>query len=248
MGMSLRINNIQRCSLQDGPGIRTTVFVQGCPLRCWWCHNPETREADSPDAREVDVAELADELERDAAYWAESGGGVTVSGGEPLLQADEVRALAEMLTSRGHHLAVDTCGAAPREDVRALAESVSLWLWDVKAVSPEIAEAGSGSDLGLALENLAWLLAETEAEVTVRVPLVAGFNALESELAKMAEWLAARARKVPVEVLPGHAHGVNTSRSPGKRLVPSEEEVEAALTVFGSAGLEVSCASRRGRR
>jgi pyruvate formate lyase activating enzyme len=72
--VKLRVNRVQRFSVRDGPGIRTTVFLQGCPLRCWWCQNPEAREPASPGAREIGPADLARDLERDARYWRASGG------------------------------------------------------------------------------------------------------------------------------------------------------------------------------
>jgi pyruvate formate lyase activating enzyme len=247
MSMSICVNNIQRFSLHDGPGIRTTVFLQGCPLRCWWCHNPETREADGAAAREIEIPELVAELERDAPYWAESGGGVTLSGGEPLAQAAAALALTEALRGRGGHVALDTCGVGSDEDVRALGAVASLWLWDIKAVSPDLARRGTGNDLSAALDNLTRVLDATGTPVIVRVPLIAGFNAERGELEAMAEWLAARRRRVPVEILPGHRHGVADEGLRSGRVAPSPEEVELARAVFEGTGFEVRCPARRRR-
>ncbi len=246
--MKIRVNRVQRCCLHDGPGIRTTVFLQGCPLRCWWCHNPETRAAGpAAGTREVETRVLLEELERDADYWKESGGGVTLSGGEPLAQAAAVLELSGALRKNDRHVAIDTCGSGRPDDVRVLNSLEPLWLWDLKAVTPELAAAGTGEDPAQSLANLAWLLDESETSVAVRVPLIAGFNSDRGELERMSEWLLARGRQVPVEILPGHGHGTDVESLRGRRPAPSGEELETALAVFREKGLEVSCAARRRR-
>jgi pyruvate formate lyase activating enzyme len=241
-GPKLRVNRIQRFSLHDGPGIRTTVFVQGCPVHCWWCHNPETWAENSASMRAVIRKELVAELERDALYWRESGGGVTISGGEPLAQAEAVGALLEVLKENGHQTAVDTSGMGEAENVRLLDKYTDLWLWDVKTVNPQRLVPAEGGSYEVALDSLSWLLAEADTAVVVRVPLIAGFNASAGEMEALAEWLSSRKRRVDVEVLPGHSHGV--AKRDGVEpdsVVPTAKQIESARRILGKAGLNVKC-------
>ena len=239
--MELLVNRIQRYCLHDGPGIRTTVFLQGCPIRCWWCHNPETRAKTSADARLYEVTELAPVLERDARYWARSGGGVTASGGEPLQQAAGLQALLRLLGSRGHHRAVETSGAADSGDVRRIAPHVDLWLWDVKAVSPGTYRKGTGGEVNGPLSNLSWVLKSTETPVTVRVPLIPDFNLDEVELQRIALWLKNQSRLVETELLPGHSCGSNkgSAGSGQKSISVDSQSLEHARSLFEKNGIPV---------
>jgi len=245
----LRVNRVQRFCLHDGPGIRTTVFLQGCPLRCWWCHNPETLAADSPRASAVGPDALLADLARDAAYWAESGGGITLSGGEPLAQADAVAGLLQSAKDSGYHAAVDTSGAGAPDAVRRLAPHVALWLWDLKAVSPRLAAEGTGGDLRDSLDNLAWVLGETQTPVWLRLPLIRSFNTSEAELAAIGAWVAAQPRVPPVQVLPGHSHGAakHEARDPDERIVPSPDDLDRAVRVLTGRGLHVTVAPQEPR-
>lgn len=235
----LTVSSIQRFCLRDGPGIRTVVFLQGCPLRCWWCHNPEMRPREHPAASHWETARLVDELERDLRYWRWSRGGVTFSGGEPLAQAGGLAEVLVALGSRGHHRAVETSGAAEPEAVRLLAPLVDLWLWDVKAVDPDAFREATGGDSSLPLGNLGWLLGRTDARVVVRLALVRGFND-GGEAGRIARWLASQPRRVPVEVLEGHdlAGGKSRDARPGRSARPERGAVEAALAALREAGLE----------
>jgi len=236
---TLLVNRIQRFCLHDGPGIRTTVFVQGCPLNCWWCQNPETRPSDDPDAMAYESRALAVLLERDARYWRRSGGGVTVSGGEPLSQPDGLEELAAGLRSRGHHVTVDTSGSAELEVVRRLAPLVDLWLWDVKAVDLKVYRTQTGRDVTQSLANLAWLLDGT-ASVIVRVPLIEQFNVNETELQRIAGWLLQQRRQVEVQPLPGHTIGMRRHRRIGgdRAAEPlSRDRYEWACGVLHETGL-----------
>jgi pyruvate formate lyase activating enzyme len=227
--MQILVNKIQRCCLHDGPGVRTCVFVQGCPLRCRWCHNPETQPVANPDATAYDIPRLVSVLERDARYWGRSGGGVTISGGEPLAQVEPLRALLIALGMYRHHRAVETSGVGTPDDFDRVASHVDLWLWDVKAVTPDLYREGTGGDAEPALANLAFILAETDKPVVVRVPLIPDFNTNEWELSIIAEWLTGQARWPEVEVLPGHCGSFVDAG-----------QVEWARGIFETQGLEVS--------
>jgi len=263
----LCVHAVQRFCLRDGPGIRTTVFLQGCPLRCWWCQNPETRPARSVDSRIWHAHHLVDFLERDARYWRHSGGGVTVSGGEPLMQAKAVAGLLELLGQRGHHRAVDTSGAvhragalAPRPSrgrpessgscaaIERLAPFTDLWLWDVKCIDTERYQRACGGNLEVSLGNLAWVLAQTDAPVIVRVPLIRGFNDDPRECARIGEWLASLARPVSVEVLPGHDLREGKRSGTKRRASVAPRKVIETVDTFRRAGLHVLDAAMEGAR
>jgi pyruvate formate lyase activating enzyme len=219
-----RIFDIKRYSVHDGPGIRTTVFLQGCPLRCAWCHNPESRpeaavpgfraerclgclacaEAcpaptkPAPDVpwpevcercgrcvaacpggarelagRAVDSEALLAEVERDRLHFEESGGGVTIGGGEPLAQPDFLLALLRGCRDRELHTAVDTTGFGTRALVAAAAELTDLWLFDLKHPDPAAHAALTGEDNALILANLR-RLAHARRRIWLRVPIVPG--------------------------------------------------------------------------
>jgi pyruvate formate lyase activating enzyme len=235
--MTLRINAVQRFCLHDGPGIRTTAFLQGCPLRCRWCHNPETQPMESPAATDVKPADLLDEMMRDALYWRESGGGITLSGGEPLAQPDGVVEFLELARTQGIHTVVDTSGAGPPEAVRCIAPSVSLWLWDIKAVSPVLAEEATGDRLTQALAGLTDVLRTTATPVWLRLPVVKSFNTSDGELRAIAEWVAALSRVPPVQILPGHTPG---TACPDMDLAPSPADIDAAVRILSDAGIQVT--------
>ena len=129
--MTGRVFEIREFTLHDGPGVRTTVFFKGCPLRCQWCHNPEGQSAEIETmtrkggekvvcGRDVSALELADELAVNADIMNESGGGVTFSGGEPLAQTPFLLELIPLLKARGISLAIETSGYAPATDYQAV--------------------------------------------------------------------------------------------------------------------------------
>jgi len=204
MRHTLRVNSIQRFCLHDGPGIRTTVFLQGCTLRCWWCQNPQTIPLRSDEMREWEIGALADVLERDARFWRPSGGGLTISGGEPLIQPAGVAELLERMGRRGHHRCVETAGHVPLPAVQAVAPHVGLWLWDIKSTDPRRFREGTGGDAKRPMENLLWVLRHTAKRVRVRIPVIAGFNDDDGSAGQLAEFLARLPRRTTVELLPGH--------------------------------------------
>jgi pyruvate formate lyase activating enzyme len=228
------VSHVQRFCLEDGPGIRTTAFVQGCPLRCWWCHNPEARPARAEGAVAWSPRELAVYLARDLRFFRASGGGVTLSGGEPLAQAEAVAVLLRALGRAGVHRCVETSGAGDPDAVLRLAPHVDLWLWDVKSIDPVRYAEGTGADVALPLGNLARVL-ETAATVRVRVSLIRGFNDDDGQVERIADWLSARSRRSPVEVLAGHDLCVRAVR-PATVTAARVSEVAALLA---SRGLDV---------
>ena len=255
-----RIFDIQRFSIHDGPGIRTTVFLQGCPLDCAWCHNPEGRVpgpqlAFSPtlcigcgyclrhcpngahvldgEAHRLDrqvcaacfacaegcysgalevlgsertVADVLDEVLRDRPFYEESGGGVTLSGGEPLAQPAFAEALLRAAKDAGLHTCLETCGAVPWEDLEAVAPHIDLFLYDWKETDPKRHRAFTGRDNASIRENLR-RLHERGADIILRCPVIPGINLRDDHLAGIADLARALPRLKGVKVMAYHRLG-----------------------------------------
>lgn len=204
--------DLQRGALHDGPGIRTTVFLKGCPLRCAWCHNPES-QAFAPQTgrsgkvygRRMTVAEVMAVVRRDRAFYASSGGGLTLSGGEPTAQFDFCRGLLVAARAEGIGTCLDTCGQTPWEKLSELAPWVDVFLFDYKATGAETHRRLTGVDGGLIQGNLERLLARG-ARVVLRCPLVPGANAGPEHEAAIDDW-ARRFPGLEVERLSYHSWG-----------------------------------------
>ncbi len=236
--------NVQRFSTEDGPGIRTTVFMKGCPLRCAWCHNPEgllpqaelmwydvrcmgaraclaacPRQAlaPAPDGLHIDRERctacgacvdacpagalevigrawqpeaLVAQVLKDRSYYQTSGGGVTLSGGEPMLQAEFVLAFGRLCRAAGLHVALDTCGAAAWPAYEAVLPVVDLVLYDLKVWDAERHRIAAGAGNRLILDN-ARRLAAAGVPLWIRTPLIPGYTADAANVAALAEFIAA---------------------------------------------------------
>jgi pyruvate formate lyase activating enzyme len=201
-----RIFDIKRFSSHDGPGIRSTVFLTGCPLRCAWCHNPEALvcpdDQINPRIRQVTVAALVRELERDVTYFDASGGGVTISGGEPLSQAGFTLELLRACRQRELHTAIDTSGAVDPAVLTAAAGLTHLILYDLKTMDPAIHREWTGAGNQRILDNLT-LLNRLDTEVWIRLPIIPGVNDDPANLDAIIAFLAAT-RFRSVSILPYH--------------------------------------------
>ncbi len=289
--------NIQRYSVHDGPGIRTTVFLKGCPLSCTWCHNPEglSREmellvvqdrcvgcgacvaacpnppvisADGhtvPDRRSclrcgscvdvcvagarrlvgqpMTVAELLAEIERDRAFYDESGGGVTFSGGEPLEQHEFLLACLRACRERGLHTAIDTSGYAPRDVVLEAASLTDLFLYDLKLLDEAGHQQLVGVPLAPVLANLC-ALDEAGAEIWIRFPLIPGVTDSMDNIKALGRRVASlRTRRV--HLLPFHRTAADKyARIERKWALDgledvSEDRVQEAAEGRGALGLDV---------
>ncbi len=184
--MTGRLFEIREFALHDGPGVRTTVFLKGCPLRCAWCHNPEGQSFEKEPMRRkngetVECGEdwtaeaLAAELLRNADIMAQSGGGATFSGGEPLAQAAFVCDVADRLRAAGVSSALETSGHAPEADYRAVVSRMGFVYQDLKHHDPAAFRRWCGGDLALVLRNLDWLRG-SGVPCAVRVPCIPGVN------------------------------------------------------------------------
>ena len=209
--MKGRVFEIREFTLHDGPGVRTTVFLKGCPLRCAWCHNPEGQSFEVETMRRRDGEEipcgvdweasaLARELLINADIMLQSGGGVTFSGGEPLAQAEFVCEVSDLLHAHGIHLAIETSGHAPQEDFRSVVSRMDFVYQDLKHHDADAFRRWTGGDLALVLENVTWLRT-SGVPFVFRVPLIPGVNDSAADRAAL-EALAAGAK---VEWLPYNA-------------------------------------------
>ena len=208
MGMLGRIFEIREFTLQDGPGVRTTVFFKGCPLRCAWCHNPEGQSFEMETmvrsngekavcGRDWTARNLADELMKNADIMAQSGGGVTFSGGEPLAQPEFLLELIPLLKEKGVHLAIETSGHALPSDYRAVISQLDFLYQDVKLLDAAAFRRWTGGDLALLMENIAWLRT-SGIPFVFRVPLIPGVNDSTADRAAF----AAFAQGADMEFLP----------------------------------------------
>ena len=237
-----KVFNIQHYSIHDGPGIRTTVFLKGCPLNCHWCHNPESMDlkeqmiyriqkcigcgdcivhcpekalsmgdngiirneelctlcgrcgevcptnAMEKVGKTASVEEIMAEIEKDQVFFEESGGGVTFSGGEPLLQPDLLIPLLDACKNKGIHTALDTSGYARWETLQAAAEKTDLFLYDLKHMDQEAHEKYTGVPNTLILENLI-KLSRMHQNIWIRVPVIPGINDGEENVHRMGEFV-----------------------------------------------------------
>jgi pyruvate formate lyase activating enzyme len=241
--------NVQRFSLHDGPGIRTVVFLKGCPLRCLWCANPESQSPEVQTAKDGAQygAVMTDEavwhqVLRDLPFYEESGGGLTLSGGEPLLQVDFAEAILKRAGAAGVHRAVETCGAVPWASVERALPLVDLWLFDVKHPSDEAHRAGTGWGNGQILENLKAILA-AGAPVVARIPVIPRFNDGEADARAFAALFADMGVK-RADILPFHQMGEKKYETLGMpyrfagEKAPSAARLERYLSILRAAGID----------
>ena len=278
------IFDIKRYAINDGPGIRTTIFVKGCPLRCVWCHNPEGWTAepqvlykrskcigcrtceqegfvvdDCPTkAREIcgrayTMDELMGEVEKERVIMEDSGGGVTICGGEPLMHPDGTLAILRELGRRGFHRTVDTTLYAQPDVVKAVAEACELLLVDLKLMDSGKHRLYTGVGNELILQNIR-LIAEAGHPFLIRIPLIEGINADEQNIEQTVRFL----HTLPppygggtgggiVNILPYHDVGKDKHLRMGSRYnpqgypmsTPTEETLQRCQQQLEAYGLHV---------
>jgi len=191
------VHSLQSLGTVDGPGVRSVVFLSGCPLRCIYCHNPDTWECQESQLTEAD--ELAARLLR--FYSFIKNGGVTVSGGEPLLQAEFVTEVTELLHKGGLHVAIDTCGAPVTPATERLIELADLFLLDIKMTTEEDYKRYTGGSLAATMAFLD-RLEEMEKDVWIRHVVVPGINDTKEDILRLAELIKGYRCIKKVELLP----------------------------------------------
>lgn len=287
------IVNIQKYSVHDGDGIRTTIFFKGCMLNCWWCHNPESQRytpeimfnaekctgcgycikgcthnaiSISQDGiaatntekcllcsecldyclhnnreivgKEYSVDELMKIVNKDALFYEESGGGVTLSGGEVMTQdIDFLEELCKRLKDKGYNIAIDTCGYAPVENYERLLPYVDTFLYDIKTLDDEAHKKYMGQSNALIMSNLEFL-ADHKACINIRIPIVEPVNSDKKTITDIIQYLKNRIGIVKVNLLPYHNTGSSKYEKlgrvyPAKDLcVPSKEHMEMLKSMF----------------
>lgn len=292
------IFDIKRYAISDGPGIRIAVYFKGCPLKCAWCHNPESQlpkvqklynasrcigaqdcievcpedalkltpkgivtdyenctlcgkcaEACPTKAIEMsgklyNVNELMGIIERERIHIEHSGGGVTFSGGEPLLFPEFLTEMLKACGEKGLHRAVDTCGFASTKTLLEIAKYTDLFLYDLKLMDAQKHKKWTGVDNQLILKNLK-VLAETGANINIRIPLIKNINSDVEEITKMAEFIDSLPGYKPmVSLLPYHniAKGkyqkLKMEYNSGEMDEPTETDIQKVRKIFNSFGIE----------
>lgn len=208
------IFDIQRFCVDDGPGIRTTVFLKGCPLDCIWCHNPESKS--SRPQHYVDgsklvgfqssVDEIISIVLRDKAYYEESGGGLTLSGGEPLMQPNFAFELLETAKRVNIHTCVETCGFIDQSVMEKVLPVADLFLFDIKATRTTHKQF-TGVENTLILSNL-YYLHDRDAKIIMRCPIIPTINDTEEHFKYIASLSKSLPNLLAIEIMPYHNMGV----------------------------------------
>jgi pyruvate formate lyase activating enzyme len=210
------IIKIERFAIHDGPGIRTAVFMKGCPLRCAWCSNPESQLPEietfhkpeyEPVGRKASAAEIVDVVLRDRQYYAASGGGVTLTGGEPLFQPAFAHEILKACREENIHTAMETSGFAPWEDWEMVLPALDLVCYDLKIPDPAAHARLTGVDNRVILDNLR-RIARLGIPVTIRIPLIPLYNDSPEALDGFALIMQSMGLKT-VHLLPYHRMGMN---------------------------------------
>ena len=290
--------DIKKFSIHDGPGIRTTIFLKGCPLACVWCHNPESQDPSSElfyrnhrciacgtcekicpekavfasgdgyltnstlckvcgicteacpaEARQLvgrwmSVTEVVEEIQKDQLFYEESGGGITVSGGEPLMQPTFLAALLKACGELSIHRAVDTSGLVEEQRLLDVAADTELFLYDLKHAHPQKHREFTGVSNEQILKNLR-RLAESDVTICVRVPLISGFNDDDENIHRTASFVRSLPKKCEISLLPFHRSAEDKHRRFGMMYrLQTDGEVSKARTeeisrIFTSYGLDV---------
>ena len=213
--------DVEHAATKDGPGIRTVVFLKGCPLRCMWCHNPESwnpKIEKYPDGtvigRERSVDDVLEEVSRDKAFYDASGGGLTVSGGEPLLRWQFVRELFARAKTAGISTAIETSGYAAELHIRELMPVTDLWLYDIKGMDSAKHKEHAGIDNAAILRNLRMLDANG-AKIVLRCPMIPGVNDFPANLRALGALADALKGVTEVDVEPYVAYGIDKAHKLG---------------------------------
>lgn len=241
-GRSGRIHSVETCGTVDGPGIRFVIFTQGCRLRCQYCHNPDTR--DPHGGKAVTVEELIREIKQYRTYMNSSGGGVTVSGGEPLLQPEFVREIFRQCQAEGIHTALDTSGYPDFERSKPVLDYTDLVLLDIKSSNPETYRHVTQVALEPTL-RFAKHLSEIHKPIWIRFVLVPGLTDAPDNVAGVAEFASSLSSVERVDILPFHQMAAYKWEMMGYKYLlkdtptPTAEQIQQAIVIFAQHGLSV---------
>jgi len=248
-----RIFDIQKFSVHDGPGIRSIVFLKGCALRCKWCCNPESQNYDiermnvdgkiKTVGRDVTVAEVMEEVLKDFQYFKRSGGGITLSGGECLLQPDFSEALLKAAKHNGITTAIESAGFAKYEVIERVLPYLDVYLMDIKHMDSEKHRAFTGQPNERILEN-AKKIARNAKKLIIRVPVIPTFNDTVEEITDIARFAKSLENVTEIHLLPYHRYGTDKYKWLGREYklpditTPSDEKMQELLTAVSLVGLK----------
>lgn len=217
LDVSGRIFDIQRYSIHDGVGIRTIVFLKGCALRCRWCCNPESQNfaietmmvngKPKTIGRDVTVREVMETVQRDLPYYGRSGGGLTLSGGESLLQPEFATALLHAAKDMGITTAMESMGYAKFEVIERLLPYLDTYLMDIKHMNGEKHKEFTGKENTIMVENARKIAESRMCELIIRVPVIPSFNDTEKEILEIAAYADSLPGVSKIHILPYHKYG-----------------------------------------
>lgn len=242
MNIEGNIHSIETCGTVDGPGVRFVVFTQGCPLRCQYCHNPDTWKVN--DGKKISVDELMKKIIKYKSYMKYSGGGVTLTGGEPLLQPEFAKELFKRCKEEGIHTAIDTSGFIPLDKTKEVFEYTDLVLLDIKSFNPILYKDLTGVN-NYPTIKLAKYLSEINKTAWIRYVLVPGLTDKEEDIKNLAKFLSLLKNIERVEILPFHKMGEYKWEELGYEYklkntpTPSDEAIEKAADIFKNEGINV---------
>lgn len=248
-----RIFNIQRFSIHDGPGIRTIVFLKGCYMRCAWCCNPESQSYEIESmieggkqktvGKDVTVGEIMPEILSDMTFYDRSGGGLTLSGGEVLAQADFARDLLRAAKENGLHTAIETAASLPFSEIEKLLPYLDLVLMDIKHMDSVKHKEYTGMPNEQILEN-ARLLAKSGVELVIRTPVIPTFNDTPEEIRVISKFARSLGTVEEHHLLPYHRLGADKYDGLGRKYSlpdiepPTRAKMEHLLSVAEESGLK----------
>ena len=243
------IFDIKEFAVHDGPGIRTTVFMKGCPLACMWCHNPEgqsrePQEMQGPSGgrtagKEYTSSQIAALLNRQAPIFQQNEGGVTFSGGEPLMQANFIAEVIDQLNDV--HVVLDTSGFGKECDLRFLLPRVNLIYFDLKLIDARDHRIYTGIDNHIILQNLQ-IINETHLPLVIRVPLVPGVTDTDENFHQIANQVREMPALISVDLLPYNRQAGAKYQAAGMQFQPTYDEthpVHINTAIFEDAGIKV---------
>ncbi len=248
-----RIFDIQKFSIHDGPGIRTIIFLKGCPLRCRWCCNPEGQTFDivemkMPDGKiktvgqDITVAELMEKVMKDMPYYRRSGGGVTLSGGEVLTQPDFAAAILRACKENGINTAIESTGFAKYENIQKLLPYLDVYLMDIKHINSAKHLEFTGVKNEIILEN-AKRIAKDARKLIIRVPVIPTFNDTPEEIRDIARFAKSLLTVNELHLLPYHRLGSDKYTWLGRDYLakdielPNKEKMQKLYDVVKAEGL-----------
>jgi pyruvate formate lyase activating enzyme len=241
--------SIERGATHDGPGLRTTVFFKGCPLRCVWCHNPESLSF-SPEEYHLDdgveikgtektVEEIMRIVRKDKIFFQKSGGGLTLSGGEPLAQIDFARSLLQAVKSEGIHTCVETSGYVQTDALLSVAPYVDLFLYDYKESDDQRHKKYTGVSQKLILDNLS-VLNDAGAKIILRCPVIPGYNDSPAHFSAISQTANTYRQIICVHIMPYNPMGASKAKRLGREYkipdigFPSDEQVQGWIQTISA--------------